>query len=449
MFLDDGAPPLPSLDEPLDVRGTMLLTNALHERLSVEGEGYLQALLERKRAAAAFLPTIGLQPSYLLREETGSQRTRSFDAPVVGEMSVNMVSDPARIEFADVAAVAQLALLLDAQDRLLLDAAQAHYRVVLAERAIVVLENSLAVQQQRVDDAQGRLDAGTVRPLDLSLSQSQAAQTKVALLAARREAIIGRRLLSFYTATELMDQPLADLLDVPEDAPDPVSLRRMALERRADLAAADRTIDAAAAAVRVAYGQYFPQISADLQIFLARDSEPSGLDWTSLIEINLPLFSAGLIEADVRTALSQLREAKLLRSELAREIERQVAVAIDNWIEAAERIEQLHVQVASAAAALEQATGSYNVGLATNLEQVEAQDRLLSAQLQLVSAELDRKTFYLDLRRATGTLHELVGLQRTKSPWADGPRGEDAGPDGANVNEQRDEAAEADDATTG
>src|SRR5690606_18363338 len=151
-------------------------------------------------------------------------------------------------------------------------------------------------------------------------------------------------------------------------------------------------IDAAGERVKAAYGEYFPRISADLQMFLLRETEPTELDWTSLIQLNIPLFSAGVIEADVRIALSDLLDAKLLRSELARIIQQQVEVAIANLAEATSRVEQLKVQVKAASDALEQATGLYSVGLATNLEQVEAQDRLLSAQLQLVTAELDRKT---------------------------------------------------------
>ncbi len=426
-FLDEGAPAAPDLAAgPLDVRGTMLLTNSLNERLSIEGEEYLQALLEHRKAASTLLPTLALAPGWTLRDRAGNQPTRAFNVPMNAGFSFNLVSDPARIEAAEVAAVARLALVLDAQDTLLLDAARAHYAVLLAERAATVLENSLAVQQQRVDDARGRLEAGTIRPLDLALSESQAAQTAVDLLAARRDVVTGRKLLAFYTATDMTAQPLADELDVPAVVPSADEQLAIAMRSRPDLAAADRTIDAAGERVKAAYGEYFPRISADLQMFLLRETEPTELDWTSLIQLNIPLFSAGVIEADVRIALSELRAAKLLRSELARIIQQQVEVAIANLAEATSRVEQLKVQVKAASDALEQATGLYSVGLATNLEQVEAQDRLLSAQLQLVTAELDRKTNYLELKRATGTLHELVGLPRTTIPWGEERENTDA-----------------------
>jgi outer membrane protein TolC len=128
--------------------------------------------------------------------------------------------------------------------------------------------------------------------------------------------------------------------------------------------------------------------------------------------MSLPLFSAGLIEADVRESLSLLRQAKLVYSRTEREVRRDVAVALTNLRASFDRVEQGRVQVRSAGDALEQAEGLYNAGLSTNLARLIAQDQLLAAQLEVVIAEADTKIFYLDLRRTTGTLHELIGLER-------------------------------------
>ena len=54
--------------------------------------------------------------------------------------------------------------------------------------------------------------------------------------------------------------------------------------------------------------------------------------------------------------------------------------------------------------ALEQAEGSYRVGLATNLERLTAQSALLSAELQLASERFDQALLLMDLTRFTGRL---------------------------------------------
>jgi outer membrane protein TolC len=164
--------------------------------------------------------------------------------------------------------------------------------------------------------------------------------------------------------------------------------------------------------VEAAYGQYFPSLSVDLQVFLRRESEPKDLDWTSLFELSLPLFSAGLIEADVREALSRLRQARLSDALIRRAVRRDVEAARIAWAGAAERAGLLRTEAAAAREALDQAEGLWQAGFGTQLERLVAQDRALSADLELVTAELERKTSWLELRRATGTLHELAGLRR-------------------------------------
>src|SRR5262249_46320097 len=145
---------------------------------------YLQSLINQRRAIAAFLPTVTLAPTFLWQEQ-GPGDDRGWVTPVQVGVAVNPVRDIAVLRQAEAGSQTQRALLLNVQDSLLIDVARAHYEVILAGRAIVVLENSLAVQDERVADAQARLEAGLVRPLDVSLTQSQAAQTAVDLVIAR------------------------------------------------------------------------------------------------------------------------------------------------------------------------------------------------------------------------------------------------------------------------
>ncbi|HZW08343.1 MAG TPA: TolC family protein [Phycisphaerales bacterium] len=412
----------PSVHGPLTVVDTMRLVNARYEPLSIGGEDYLQSLIEVRRAAAAFLPVVSLSPSYRWEENTGGDDSpAALDTAVGADIDLNPVADMARVRQRRAAAGQTRALLLDLQDTVLLDAARAHYEVLRAERAVRVLESSLQLQRERVADARGRLEVGVVRPLDASLVESQAAQTAVDLIAAQNAVATGRSLLGFLTAEPLGGVELVDELGAPAAAPGPLpELWALAEARRQDVLAAEQRIVGARRAVESAYGEYFPRVSLGVQAFLQRDSEPTDLDIAGVISLSLPLFSAGLIEADVRTALSQLRQAKLDEALTRRAARRDVEIAGDNLRYSAERESQLRVQERVAQEALNLAEAAFQVGLGTNLERVEAQDRLLSTQLQLVNAEFDRKIAHLDLLRTTGRLHELLGLERASAGPATG-----------------------------
>jgi outer membrane protein TolC len=423
--LDHGLPaPGPEQRNELTVIETMRLVNDRYEPLSIAGETYLQSLIDIRRAAAAFLPTISLSPSYEWDEKTPGRSPTALNTPIEAGMLVNPIRDPAEVRRTEATAEQSRATLLDFQDTVLLDAARSHYEVIRAERAVGVLEDSLRIQRERVDDARGRYQAGVVRPIDVSLTESQAAQTAVDLEAARNAVNTGRALLSFLTDTRVGETPVTDSLELPAAGVGGLEDLWVAAEtRRQDVLAAESRIDAAKQGVESAYGQYYPTVSLDVQAFLQRDSVPTGLDFTTLLQVSIPLFSAGLIEADVRTALSELRQAKLNETVIRRGARRDVEVALDNFQSSARRVDQLRVQERVAQEALDQAEGSYQAGIGTNLERLAAQDRLLSTQLQLVNAEFDQKVFYLDLLRTTGRLHELLGLVRDDRAGAHGKGG--------------------------
>jgi hypothetical protein len=60
----------------LETVKALLLTNAQNESLSIEGERYLQALINRQRAVASFLPTLDLAPSYFRGEKVSGTGRR-------------------------------------------------------------------------------------------------------------------------------------------------------------------------------------------------------------------------------------------------------------------------------------------------------------------------------------------------------------------------------------
>jgi outer membrane protein TolC len=219
-------------------------------------------------------------------------------------------------------------------------------------------------------------------------------------------------MLAFLIDAPLDDVALDGALDVPEDLPAIDDWLARARAERQELIGAAAGVEGAAHLVRVASGQWWPSISVGLDYFLSRDSAPTDQDWRGFVALNLPLFEAGRIRADVRDALSFLREARLVQSLAERGAERDVEVAWENLTSSRERIERLRVRLTAAREAFEQANGLYDAGLATNLERLAAQQEELQTELALESAELERRVFYLDLLRASGALHEWTGLVR-------------------------------------
>jgi outer membrane protein len=398
----------PSPATALTLREALASANRHNESLAIEGERYVQAIIERRRSVANFLPTVNLVPVWSWRADPGGGST--FDVPGEIGVTLNAFSDVARYWRDGFRIEAARHRLLDQQEQLLLDVARSYYQVLRSQATLEVLRQSVETQEQRLRDAQGRLAVGVGRPVDVALIASQVSDTRTRYINARRDVAVSRLRLSLLTWLELSRRELSDDYDVPDA---PIDLDRLladATSHRLDLLATEQALAAARQDVEVATGQYFPSLSADLAAFLYRESVPDSRGLEALVRLNLPIFSAGRIEADVREAWSFYREADLLRSLVRRQVWEQVQAAAVELQASKDRLAEARVQLASAEQAYRQAEESARVGRGTELERILAQDDLLEAQLRVASETYDRKIFYLDLLRVTGRLTPVVSL---------------------------------------
>jgi outer membrane protein len=425
----------PELDQPLSVQQAMAIANQHNEQLALGGENYVQALIDKNRAASNFLPTISLQPSYTIADrpnnftptpsiagagafvERGSTIQR-LEVPVVGSMNVfRGMGDVADLRAAEAVIAQRRDLLLDLQATVMLNVAQTYYQVLRAERSTDVLRNSLALQEARLADVEQQLRNGLATRLTVAQTRAQVDSTRVSLLQSASDGQNGRYVLAQLMGVPLVPNPFRETVVAPTDLDSIDEYERTALSERPDLTAAREGIGAAQHLVDAAIAEYYPSVSLNVSGFLYRELYADGSKWDAILSANVPIFSAGVIEANVRTAWSALRQAALDESAMRRQAMRDVQVAYENLVTSRKRIVELEDEVAAADEALQQAQSAYRNGLAINLDVLNAQDQLLNAQLQLTGARFDRDVFYLDLVRATG------GLAHGLRPGADAGEG--------------------------
>ncbi|HET6246805.1 MAG TPA: TolC family protein [Tepidisphaeraceae bacterium] len=394
----------------LSLEGALLLANRNDEQLASSGEDYLQALVDKERQFSTFLPTISLQPTYTWLDHRSSNISASAkqgttDAPVTGSYNVfNGFQDVANYRRSGYTAEQRKALLLDLQQTILLNLVQTYYSVLTNERSVMVLTNSAQLQNERVRDMEGRQRAGLARPLDVAQSEAQAAATRVQLIQAQNNVRTSRIALAFLTSAAVQDAPLDDRMLVPEKFPSQDELTLAAQKTRQDVQAASAAVEAARQNVQSAIGEYYPSVAFNIENFLHKESLSTLTVWEGTVQVNVPIFTAGQIDANVRTAWSQLRQAWLNDQRTRRLVSEQVRTAYENIHGSKLRLHDLHIEVAAARDALNQARFSYSAGLATNLDVLTAIDQVNSAELSLASEELNYKVFYMQLLRAEGRL---------------------------------------------
>jgi len=413
--------------QPLSLSRAMLLANEDNEQIGLQGENYVQAMIAKSRAIAAFLPTVSFQPDFTVEQAprngvssniaSGTPQTSAsaggyvirgdtwqrFEAPVTGAMNFSVVSYP-NLRSTEQAIVQERQLLLDAQATLLLSVAQTYYQVLLSEAQVRVLESSLKVQEARLTDAQSRFRNHLALALEVSQTQAEVAATEVSLTQSRSDVRNGRHMLAFLIGAAEVEGPLVDEVVLPVNLPTVNDFRVYAATHREDLLGAESAVRAAKYAVDAAIAEYYPSVSLNVSGFLYRQYFSDASKWDAILIGNLPIFSAGIIEANVRFAWSRLRQQALYQAELLRQIDRDVQIAYDNLLTSSQKLVGLQEEVQAASDSLNQSEQLLKNQLAINLDVLTAQDTLLSAQLNYSSEEISHTIYYMDLLRITGQL---------------------------------------------
>jgi outer membrane protein TolC len=454
--LDSHVPRVPEYapGETLNLPRAMALANQNNEQLGLRGEEYVQALINKNRVAAAFLPTVSFQPSFTIEQKAtgdaatstgpggtgignggtggsgggtgggiggstssggggfrdlGEHYARRLEAPVVGNINLfRGYGDVANLAAAEATIAQRRELLLDVQATVLLNVAQVYFQVLRSDRSAQVLTNTLKVQEARLADVEQQFKNGLATRLSVAQTRAQADTTRVLLVQAQSDVRNGRSTLALLVGIPAITGPLADDFVVPAARPPVSDFEQTAFDTRQDLRAAARAIEAAREGVHVAFAQYYPSVSLNVAGFLYREFFSDASKWNAILAANVPIFSAGIIEADVRLAWSRLRQAALFESQVRRQVANDVRVAYENLVTADARIRELEDQVKAATEAFEQARAAFANNLAINLDVLAAQDQQLNAELQLTGAKFDRAVFYLDLIRATGRMNEVA-----------------------------------------
>ena len=411
-------------DKVLTLTDALMLAVQNEEQLSLLGENYLQALIDKDKAFANFLPTVSFSANWEYQSAGAvvPRHSQSLDASVPGQWNLfNGFRDYYNLKSTNQTIEQQKQLIFDGEQTVLLDVAQTYYQVLTNEQSVDVLANSLQAQEENVRTLQQQFAVGAARRLDVAQAESQASQTRVSLLQSQASVQTSRAMLAYLVDAPIRDNPLRDDFQAPETVAALDQWIDGAEKARQDLIAADAAVRAARYNVEVEFGQYYPSLGLSTGYDLySRPFQPGTL-WTTLLNFNVPIFTGGLINADVRQAWSEFRSAALTQSQLQREIDHNVRIAYVNLDLAHRELKELETQVLAARDEYYLSEMLYKNGGGTYLNVLQAQATLLSTQLQLTTTQFDQKTAYFNLLRTTGKL-SYTSVQSATRPSEQGLR---------------------------
>jgi outer membrane protein TolC len=295
----------------------------------------------------------------------------------------------------------------------------AYYGVISAQAGVEAATTNAVDAKSILDAATDRRDVGLGVDLDVLQAQAGYDQSLYAMVAAEGQLKIAQGLLA--QALHLpADTPVR--IAIPEMAlPESLSgndIRRIideALARRPDISALRSTLAARDAAIRVARASRWPSLYLNGSVMRNtyelygnghRDSADNDWTYTGGVNLKWNLFDGLQTLSSVRTAESQAEamRAQLRQAELAASAE--IWARFQNYETALRKHEFSTVALKSAAASREMALESYNAGVRTLLDLLNAENQLSQARRQQVAVRQEVFSALAYLTYVTGLIEK-------------------------------------------
>jgi outer membrane protein TolC len=293
----------------------------------------------------------------------------------------------------------------------LLQVARGYYVVVKQKEVVRALQNKVTVNEKHLAAARARFQVGqspraTVLRADLvnTQDQQQLRVQKNLLLAARKQLAI------------LLGTAEAVAVKRPAEPPSSEGAGKEALEaalaRRYDVQASALGVKLAQQGKEAIWWGFLPNL--DLT-WLYRWSETAGFaeergSWNLMFTLNVPIYDGGIRYANLQESQAKVREAALQKRLLEQRVESEI-------VELRAQVDSANAGVISAGKAMELARttsedmeASFEAGVATQLDVLDANQRVLEAELQLTQSLFDRDLARLSLRHSLGQYDPVAGM---------------------------------------
>lgn len=309
-----------------------------------------------------------------------------------------------------------------------------YYNVLRCRNQIEVDADNVRTLTEHLNNVNAQFKAGTVAKADVLASQVRLANAQQSLVTAQNDYDVAVATLSNYLL--LPADTIIRAQDQLTYQPYNLTLANctaFALENRPDVAAADYEVKQAESGVRSAKAGYRPTVNASASKGLTgkspfRDNITDS--WTAGISANWDIFDNGVTAARVESAKASLASAEENAAEIRERVQLEVQSAFLTLHAAEKNISTTQVAIASAEEDFKIAQVRYAAGVGTNLDVMDASDKLTQAKNNYYTALYTYNTARASLNKAMG-MPVAIDVVRYVSAESEGKSAADARSDAA------------------
>src|SRR6266478_7005669 len=299
-------------------------------------------------------------------------------------------------------------------DQLIATVKTQFYQIVVNRELIKVNEQNVHLLEAQLKDQQNRFEAGTVPRFNVLQAEVQLGNQIPQLITAQNNLRISKLQLAKTLGLDFQRRrgespPLEVVGDMPY-IPRPIELAdaiEMGKQRRPFLKQARANVLNQLQQVRAAAGQWLPNITTTgggewVSSPINSSWHDISKGWTALVQGSLPIWDSGAIAGQVIQQRALFSEAKITYDDDVRQVELEIQQAYSNLQQNEELIKSQEKNVELADEALRLAKARLDAGAGVQLDVLNAQVQLLTAQSTRLQALFGYNSSLAEFNRATG-----------------------------------------------
>ena len=348
-----------------------------------------------QRARAGLLPSVSASSS-LGRESRSLSSSYMLSPRTLGLSATQSIYNGARvsnqIDLSEKTVLAAREQLRSVEQKVLFGSSSGYMAVVRDTAVLKVRQANINVLKEQLRQTEDRFNVGEVTRTDVAQVSAQLAAAEAERSAA--QASLASSVASYQQIIGSMPDALADAVPLVNMVP--TSLDQALLIGQADhpdIRAARFSVDIAAAGVKIAQGELLPSLSLKGSLTHANDYKSADDEYNDasiVASLTIPLYEGGEVHARVRQLKETLGQRRLEADSALRAVIAEISSAWSQYITSQARIKAAETQIEAATVALNGTREEAKVGQRTTLDVLIADQTLLGAQVNLVTAQTDR-----------------------------------------------------------
>lgn len=293
----------------------------------------------------------------------------------------------------------------DARDLVVLAVGGAYLQTIAAQARVKSAQAQLDTANTLYQQAVQRHAVGFVAQIDVNRSRVQMLTQRERLVSLQND--LAKQKINLARMAGLPPNTEYQLTDDIPFAPAPSigmeGALDQALRRRSDLQAAEAQVRAAQRALSAARAERLPSLSLSAN-YGAIGATPDHSHGTFAVEgsLNLPLWEGGRVAGDIEQAQSTLAQRQAELQDLHAQIEADVRKAYLDLEAAGSQVEVAQENVEVSQENLKLTRQRFDAGVADNVEVVQSQESVASAELDYIDSVFAHNLAKLSLARAMG-----------------------------------------------